>query len=197
MRYALAAALLVCAACCFSEGDGSLWSDEAGSVLRDLRAHEVGDILTVIVSEISRASSSADTKGSKADSASTDAGIGPLLANLIPAWKIGATESSTASGSTTRSGKLSAQMSVSVKKVLPNGNLLIEGKRDVMVNKEIQKVVLTGVVLPYDITSGNSIPSYLIAEAEIHYEGKGPVGDRQREGIIPRIFKWLFGGIIK
>jgi flagellar L-ring protein precursor FlgH len=197
MRYGIALVLFLLGGGCLAQGEGSLWSDEAGSILRDLRAQNVGDILTVIVSETSSASSKADTKGSKADSASVDAGIGPILANLIPAWKLGASESSTASGSTTRSGSLTAQMSVTVKKVLPNGNLMIEGKRNVMVNKEMQKLVLTGVVRPADIGTSNTIPSYLIADAEIHYDGKGPVGDRQGDGLIVRAFKWLFGGILK
>jgi len=175
--------------------EGSLWSDVSGPVLIDAKAHEVGDVLTVIVSEVSSASSKADTKTSKDESASLDAGIGPIISKLFPEMKAGGSLTSNATGSTTRSGNLTARLSVMIKQVLPNGTMVIEGKRDVMVNKEIQKMVLTGIVRQRDVNSDNTLPSYLIANAEIQYEGKGPIGDKQRDGLIIRLFKGIFGGI--
>lgn len=196
MRLAIVVFAMAVAAMAAAQGSGSLWSDSVGPLLGDEKAHAVGDVLTVIVTESSTASSKADTKTSKDESASLDAGVGPILSKLLPQLSASGKAASNASGSTTRSGSLSARMSVVVKQVLANGTMVIEGKRDVMVNKEMQKLVLSGIVRTKDIAQDNTIPSYLIANAEIQYEGKGPVGDKQRDGIITRLFRAIFGGLL-
>jgi flagellar L-ring protein precursor FlgH len=175
-----------------AQNPGSLWDDSAKNPLTDRTARGVGDILTVIIAESSSATSSASTESSKADSAKVNAGIGPVLRALIPDWEIGGSMSSKGDGKTSRTGRLSARLTVVVKERLPNGNLVIEGVRHVQVNKEIQKFVLTGVVRPDDIRSDNTILSEFIANAEIRYEGSGTVGDRQRKGILTTLLDWLF-----
>ena len=79
-----------------------------------------------------------------------------------------------------------------MKEVLANGNLVVEGKRKVGMNAETQEITLTGVVRPTDIAPNNTIPSPLVADAQIKYGGRGPVGDKQHDGLITRIFKVLF-----
>jgi flagellar L-ring protein precursor FlgH len=190
-------AFACCATCAFGQKDGSLWNDSQGVPFRDTKAAKVGDVLTILITENSSATSKAETKTAKDESMSTTAGLGPILKRLLPEWGASGKEASNATGSTSRSGSLSAKMSVVIKRVLPNGSMEIEGKRDVMVNKEVQKLVLTGIVRPYDIGPDNTVPSYLIANADIRYEGKGPIGDKQSDGLIMRAFKWLFGGLIK
>jgi flagellar L-ring protein precursor FlgH len=193
---ALSLILIACLGCgATAQSTGSLWSDATGAVIRDLKAREVGDVLTVIITETSSASSKADTSTKKDDELSTTAGIGPILSSILPELSGSTSMESSGSGSTTRSGSLSARMTVVVKEVLPNGNLFVEGKRDVLVNKETQKLVLTGIVRPADISSGNTVPSYLVADAEIYYEGKGPIAGKQREGLIVRLFNAVFGGL--
>ncbi|GMV36417.1 MAG: hypothetical protein AMXMBFR61_09250 [Fimbriimonadales bacterium] len=191
----VALALVLLATSAIAQSDGSLWSDKAGSYISDFKAREVGDVLTVLIMESSQASSKADTSTTKSDSASTTAGLGPILRDILPELGASGQMSSQATGSTTRSGSLIAKMTVVVKQVLPNGTLVIEGKRDVMVNKETQKLLITGIVRTKDISSDNTIPSYLVGDAEIRFEGKGIIGDKQREGLIVRLFKGLFGGL--
>lgn len=169
----------------------SLWKDGNRSLYADRKAIKEGDVLTVLIYESTTASSRADTKTSKSDSASTKPGVGPLL-SLLPEWSVSGKTGSQASGSTTRSGTLVGKISVVVKEVLPSGNLKVEGTRTVGVNGEKEKIVLTGIVRPEDVSAENTVASTAIAEAEIHYEGKGPVGSKQREGLLTKLLKWLF-----
>ncbi|GIV16664.1 MAG: flagellar L-ring protein [Armatimonadota bacterium] len=169
----------------------SLWKDGNRSLYADRKAIKEGDVLTVLIYESTTASSRADTKTSKSDSASTKPGVGPLL-SMLPEWSLSGKTNSQASGSTTRSGTLVGKISVVVREVLPNGNLKVEGTRTVGVNGEKEKIVLTGIVRPEDVSAENTVASTAIAQAEIHYEGKGPVGSKQREGLLTKLLKWLF-----
>ena len=161
------------------------------SLFADLKARNVGDTLTIIVTETASATSTANTKNSKNETFSYGPGIGPLLSK-IPALGLGGSIGSTASGSTDRNDNLTARISVTVKEILPNGNMIVEGKRRVSMNAETQEITLTGVIRPLDIAPDNTIPSPLVADAQIKYGGKGPVGDKQHDGIISRVFKFLF-----
>ena len=193
MKKIITFALIVLAIPCFAqEESGSLWNNGAKNPLADRIARNIGDVLTVIVSEVSSASTTAATQGSKADKNAIDAGIGPILKNLIPTLGTSTSSNSSGSGSTSRSGKLTARLTVTVKKVMPNGNLVIEGSRFIQTNKETQKMVIEGIVRPDDIKSDNTVLSEDVAEASIKYDGKGTVGDRQRQGIISRLLNWLF-----
>lgn len=169
----------------------SLWKDNSRSLYTDRKAVKEGDVLTVLIFESTTASSRADTKTSKSDAASTKPGVGPLL-SLLPEWSVSGKTSSQAAGSTTRSGTLVGKVSVVVKEVLPNGNLKVEGARTIGVNGEKEKIVLTGIVRPEDVSAENTVPSTAIAQAEIHYEGKGTVGSKQRDGLLTKLLKWLF-----
>ncbi|MFN8139978.1 MAG: flagellar basal body L-ring protein FlgH [Fimbriimonadales bacterium] len=176
----------------YAQSPGSLWSDSARVPYMDRTAAKPGDVLTIIVSENSSASSSATTQGSKSDKGSVTAGAGPILRALIPNLGIEDSFQSSGSGSTTRKGSIAGRLTVMVKKVLPNGSLLIEGTRFTQVNKETQKWTIQGIVRPDDIRSDNTIFSEFVAEATIRYDGKGTVGDRQRKGIISTLLDWLF-----
>ncbi len=171
---------------------GSLWDDSAPNRLMDRKANAVGDVLTVIITESSTATSTASTSSSKTDSAKVNAGIGPVLSALIPNLQSGGTFSSQGQGATARSERLLARLTVLVTGVMPNGNLIIEGTRYIQVNKETVRLVVSGIVRPDDIRFDNTILSEFVAEAEVHYEGKGTVGDRQRKGIIQQLLEWLF-----
>lgn len=174
---------------------GSLWSRSSTSLVRDVRAHRVGDTITILVQETASASSSATTKTSRSDTASFGGFTGTLEALFRPLLKptgASASLSTDGQGQTNRSGSLSTRLTAIVKEVLPNGNLVIEGTRMVGVNAEKQKVVISGIVRPQDIGPGNTVSSVAIANATIQFDGKGPVGDKQRKGILSTIFGWLF-----
>jgi flagellar L-ring protein precursor FlgH len=165
----------------------------ASSLYSDARAHGVGDVLTVVIAEATTAQSSANLKTSQDESVNVNQGSG-LLQRLFSNLTLSATNSRAADGSgeTDRAGTLTTTLSVLVKEVLPNGTLRIEGSRFIGINRETQRVTFSGVVRPEDIAVDNSIQSNLIAEVEVHYDGKGNVGDTQRPGFLTRIFRFLF-----
>lgn len=183
-------AIALCAACAGASAE-SLWTDGSKSMTEDRRARAVGDILTVIVVESAVSSHKASTDWSKEVELGSDKGIGPLIERL-PQFAFSGNQGSQATGSTSRSSNLVAKITVKVTKVLPNGNLEIEGAREVQTNKEKQSIVLTGTVRQEDVSSDNSVLSTYIADAKITHTGTGTIGARMKEGIITRIFRILF-----
>lgn len=166
-------------------------SATATSLFSDTKARRVGDTLTILINENANASSQANTKTSKTEGLNYGPGFGPLL-RFIKNFGVSGSINDNAAGATNRTDNLTAQIAVVVKQVLPNGNLLVEGHRSVGINAETQNITLTGVVRPQDVSFSNTIQSALVADAQIKFDGKGPVGDKQHEGIITRIFKVLF-----
>jgi len=98
----------------------------------------------------------------------------------------------TGKGDTNRDTLLRASMTAKVIQVLANGNLLIEGKRQVTVNAEDQFLVISGIIRPDDITADNTIQSKYIADAQIFYTGQGVVNDKMRPGWLTRIIDWVW-----
>lgn len=170
----------------------SLWQPQsANSPYADRRAAKVGDIVTVIIVESATASSSASTDASKDSKSQINAGEGPVLSN-VPLIKWGGGDSMSASGETSRTSKFVAKITAEVKKVDANGNLEIEGVRSVQTNKEKEEIHLKGTVRKSDIAADNSILSTYIANASITYVGNGPIGSRQKEGLLSKIFRIFF-----
>jgi flagellar L-ring protein FlgH len=182
--------------------NGSLWQASSTSLIDDMKARRVGDTLTVIVTEQTSASKEASTgtgrSGSVAAGIPTLMGLeAKMLANGMDPTKLISASTDTkysGSGSTTRKDNLTATMTARVIEVLANGNLLIEGRRNVMVNNEDQMIVLEGTVRPRDITPDNAINSSLIADARITYSGNGVISDRQRPGWLMNVIDvvWPF-----
>ena len=169
---------------------GSLWQASSIALAEDLKARRRGDIITVVISEQASASKQAST-GTKRGS-SISAGIPKLLglettgirnwADLSDLLNASFSSKFDGTGSTSRQETLQATISAKVVDVIPNGNLLIEGRRNVKVNNEDQIIVLTGTVRGRDVSSENTINSALIADARIAYSGKGIISDRQKPG---------------
>lgn len=171
---------------------GSLWTGSVPDKLRDRVARQVGDVVTILISEVSHSSFSAGTTASKNDRTDIAKGIGPVLANILPAWGLGADSKVDGRGSTQQTGRFNARMSAVVKQVMPNGTMLVEGTRSITTNKETQTFVLSGVVRIDDVRPDNTIMSESLANATIKVEGKGLIADRTRRGILTRILDWLF-----
>lgn len=180
--------VLLNAVCCCAE---SLWSDTKKSAYEDKKASKVGDILTIVISETASSSQSASLDASKSNKLDSPKGIGPLLKE-IPLFQFSNSNSTKGSGSTNRTSNLTATVTVKVTGVDENGNLKIEGSREVQTNSEKSTIKLTGTVRPEDVSESNTVLSSYVADAKIQYEGKGPIGDRQKEGIIQKILKFLF-----
>lgn len=171
---------------------GSLWSGNVPDKLRDRVARQVGDVVTILISEVSSSSYSAGTTASKNDRTDIAKGVGPVLANILPAWGLGADSKVDGRGSTQQTGRFHARMSAVVKEVLPNGTMLVEGTRSITTNKETQTFVLSGLVRVDDVRPDNTIMSESLANATIKVEGKGLIADRTRRGILTRLLDWLF-----
>jgi len=173
---------------------GSLWTnlDSGQDPLHDRTAAKEGDILTVIITESTAASFTAQTTTSKSDSAAISQGVGKLLAQLIPNLAVGASAATNGAGATSQAGSFTGTVSVVVKKVFPNGTMLIEGSRDIMYNHDTQTIKLSGLIRREDITPTNTVLSTQIANAHIHATGKGQISDRQRKGLLIRLLDWMF-----
>lgn len=180
----------------------SLFDARGVSLFKDLRARMVGDILTIIVIESTTASSKGNSKFAKKVDMDGGVKVEGFLDYLAPKFfepiwplkdlEINPDESFDGSGETSSKNSFSTQMTATIIEVLPNGNFIIEGTRNVRINEENQEMVVTGVVRPLDITPSNSILSTQIADAEIFYKGKGPVASRQKPGFLSKIFNWIF-----
>ncbi|MEA3297791.1 MAG: flagellar basal body L-ring protein FlgH [candidate division Zixibacteria bacterium] len=167
---------------------------QAQSLFTDIKANRVGDILTVIISEQSRASNQVETKTEKASKYSTNGGpgLGPLDFVTTFGAEAEAKSNHDGKGENLRNGSLRAKMSVTVVDLKSNGDLVIEGSRTVGVSGDKEVLTLTGVVRQRDISPDNTIDSYLIADADINNTGRGATSTAARPGFLTRFINWLF-----
>ncbi|MEZ4598776.1 MAG: flagellar basal body L-ring protein FlgH [Syntrophotaleaceae bacterium] len=186
------------------QSPGSLWTTSRGSLFGDVKATQVGDILTVAIFE--KASASREATTSTGRSSSMDAGIdnffglennlAKLSSSIDPSKLVGTSYENdfNGSGSTSRREDLVATLTTRVVEVYPNGNLRIEGGKTVTVNNEDQIIVLTGIVRPNDISPQNIVNSKNVLDAKIAYTGKGVISDKQKPGWMVRILDnvWPF-----
>lgn len=153
----------------------------------DRRAHELGDTLTVLVTETASASASANT------GANSDVQLGAHTQTRLGdhTYGLGLSGDDAGQGETTRAGTLRAQLAVRVIAVESDGMLRVHGEQKLVVNGEKQQFVLTGLVRPEDISANNTILSTRISEANIEFTGHGDVSEAQRRSILYRITRWL------
>jgi flagellar L-ring protein precursor FlgH len=167
---------------------------QGSSLFSDIKAHKVGDILAVNIYENTQATNKAETKAEKTGKFSTSGGPGTGFLDFIPLFgaKTENKNSFDGKGENLRNRNLRAKMSVTVVAVKENGDLVIEGTRTVGISTDKETLTLTGVVRQRDIKSDNSIDSYLIADAQISYRGKGSITNASRPGPVMRFLNWLF-----
>lgn len=176
--------------------NGSIWQAGSVGLTDDYKARRKGDIVTILIVESAKASKEAKTGTSRATT--VNAGVpnfmgleaGILKNNFGDLSKLinASVDSKYAgAGSTSRAETLNATISAKVIDVLPNGNLQIEGRRNVMVNNEDQLIIVEGTVRPADIGPDNIVNSSFIADARIQYTGKGIISDRQSPGWLMNI----------
>ena len=183
---------------------GSLWSDASARLFEDARARRVGDILTIQIDE--RADATRDANTNTSNSNEIDLGVSSFLtamsqlaqknSSLDPGALVSAMSESkfNGGGSTTRSGELRATLPVRIKRLLPNGDLYVEGNKVLLLNDEESHLYISGVVRPVDISPSNAVSSSVIADVELEYTGRGVIADKQRPGWFSRFldFIWPF-----
>ena len=168
----------------------SLWSDESEGMYQDYPSFEEGDIVTVVIEEDASAIQSANSDTSQSSEYSADEGGGIL--DFIPFFEFSYSDSETADGQTQRSGTLEADITTEVVELQENNNLKIRGKKRVKINGEIQTIILEGTIRPQDINFDNEVSSTRVSNANIEYEGKGVVGDKQKTGVLTKVFNFIF-----
>lgn len=190
------------------ETDGSLWNHATSqSLWRDPVATSLYDIVYVDVSEVSTATSVAETDLQRdstlkyaipnflglenrintiTDDDPTD---GVDLANLVNATT---NNDFSGEGETVRRSSLTARVSAQVVEVFPNGNMRIYGSQVVTVNNERQILTVEGIIRPADIGPGNAVDSARLAESRIEYTGRGVMADIQRPGLVARALNWIW-----
>ncbi|QDG76814.1 flagellar basal body L-ring protein FlgH [Labrenzia sp. PHM005] len=168
----------------------SLWQSGSRAFFKDQRASQVGDLLTVIVSIDEKAEIENDTDRSRTET--NGSGVTGALGTAIDtiflpagttASNLGAVNSNSSfagSGKVDREEELNTTVAAVVTQVLPNGNMVIEGRQEIRVNFEVRELIVAGIVRPEDITSNNTIQSQQIAEARIGYGGRGQITDVQQ-----------------
>jgi flagellar L-ring protein FlgH len=182
---------------------GSIWPGEntKNMLYSDNKARYVNDIVTIIVSETTTGTSKAATNTGRTTSAT--AGIASLLGidksiaeknAKLATLELGGSNSNSlkGQGDTSRGSTLTARVSARVVRVLDNGNLMIEGRRQLTMNAEDQYIMISGIVRPEDITSENLIASQHISDARIQYIGDGVINDKMRPGWLTRVVDWVW-----
>ncbi|MBB4258938.1 MULTISPECIES: flagellar basal body L-ring protein FlgH [unclassified Bradyrhizobium] len=171
-----------------SYNPNSLWRNGSRAFFKDQRARQVGDLLTVTVNFTDKANIANETQRSRTNSENSQVTDFLGAKTITQANKIlpgslltaGSTASSDGKGSVNRTEALQTNVAAVVTQVLPNGNLVVEGKQEIRVNYEIRELVVAGIVRPEDIQSDNTIDSSKIAQARIAYGGRGQITDVQQ-----------------
>ncbi|HAS83910.1 MAG TPA: flagellar biosynthesis protein FlgH [Verrucomicrobia bacterium] len=176
----------------------------------DEKARRIGDLVTVIVEEKSSASKAANSSSGKSTSGSGSLSVGhpyytkddgkgdgPIAqptawsSATMPAWNWQMAHDFKGGGETTSEEDLASTMTARVLDVLPNGSLLLEGRRVVQLQEEKVQMVLTGMVRPRDIAADNTVSSSRLADASIRYETSGPISRDQKRGLFTRMVNWI------
>ena len=177
---------------------GSLFNPYSSNngLYTDTRAHKVGDLISVQLDERTSASKNAGTTLGKSNSI----GCGALAVGGRPVTINGYDTSASLSNTSdfegnsdaSQSNSLTGNISVSVVKVLANGNLVVRGEKWLMLNNGNEYIRVTGIVRSEDVSSDNTVSSQRIANARIQYGGTGDFADTQERGFISRFFNSAF-----
>jgi len=173
---------------------GSLFKENyVNNIYSDSKAHRVGDIIAVILSESTQANKNAKTELKKENNSVLDAVVGlggtPVTINGN-SLQFGVNQNSKFKGDSKadQGNSLTGDISVHVLRVLPNGNLMIRGEKWLTLNNGDEYIRLTGVIRPKDINSNNTIMSTKVANARIQYAGTGSFADANEQGWLTQFF---------
>lgn len=172
--------------------NGSLFNGQVNGLYSDIRARSLGDIITVVLQESTSASKSSSTDLSRNTNVNLPT---PQVLGRDLSFR-GYSLSADLNGGTNFSGdaqadqrnQLTGEITVTVIRVLPNGNLIVRGEKWLTLNNGQEYVRLTGIIRPQDVSSGNMVASTRVANARIEYSGTGSLADTQRQGWLTRFF---------
>jgi flagellar L-ring protein precursor FlgH len=174
--------------------DGAIYGEGQGLALfTDVKARRVGDLLTVELQESTSASKTAKTSATKNQETVVDPPIlfgRPVTVNgtSVLDTNLSASRDFSGEGDSSQSNRLLGNITVTVVQRLPNGNLVIHGEKRLTLNQGDETIRITGIVRPTDISPGNVVPSYKLADARISYSGRGFVAASNQMGWLARFF---------
>jgi flagellar L-ring protein precursor FlgH len=184
---------------------GSLWTDAGpgAALVRDTRAYRVNDLLRIRVQESSLGANESSTALDRSSQASfgapvafglEDPNAAPGEFNLASVLSVDSESKFSGDGATSRSSRVVGYITARVMRVLPNGDLIIAGQKNVMVNRDRQILTLVGSVRPVDVSAANEISSAGVGDLTVRLWGQGEVDDTVRQGWFMRIMNriWPF-----
>ena len=180
---------------------GSIYSVAQGPVspIASKVAYKVGDLVTIVVSEtqdLKNEESSDITKKSAVDWQIKNFDVTPNAFSTLPRLAASADDQFNGAANYTKKGKFTARLTATVVDVLPNGNLVLQGRREIRMDKETKFLEFGGVVRRYDLKGDNSVASELVANARVSYRGQGPLtnGTERRGlgGFVHDAIDWLW-----
>ena len=182
--------LVVLAISASMAGDGA----RQFSLYADHKSHRVDDLITIVVDEQNVATDNAQTRTKTESKGHVDSRKGKGVAKPVPSAKADADLESkfNGDGKTGRNGSMTAVVSARVLSVLANGDLEVEGSKEVVINDETALLTISGIARQEDIDANNSVRSSRLANARIAYSGQGSVSGAQSPGVLARLFDWLF-----
>ena len=174
--------------------NGSIYRTGFGTqaLFEDRRPRYIGDILTIVVSENINASKNSGAEASRSGSASTVLGVVPKLISGLISGDLDANASGknimSAKGGANSKNTFNGVITVTVVEVLLNGNLLVSGEKQMLINQGTEFIRFSGVVNPRTVSANNTVPSTLVADARIEYSSKGYIDEAQTMGWLQRAF---------
>ena len=182
--------------------DGSLYQDSYGlSLFGDRKAHFVGDIITITLSENTVSKKSSNVNVKKEDSLNFNSGAGTLLGMDPSAGKVNLATNLAqnrkfgGNSGADQSNSLQGNITVTVAEIMPNGNLVVRGEKWMTLNSGDEFIRISGIVRPDDVAPDNTILSTRLANAKISYSGTGSLADSQKMGWLAKFFNspiWPF-----
>ncbi len=160
------------------------------SLVSNIKARTVGDLITIIITERATANASSKTRANNKSETRGGPALGWL--NFIRPWDMEVENKYLGDGDTQRDGSLRAEISARIVEILENGNFRLEGTRMVNINGEKQLIEITGCCRARDIDANNTILSTYISDAQIAYNGSGIINDTSQPGVVTRVLNWLF-----
>lgn len=170
----------------------------------DVKARQIGDLVTVIIEESSSMNRASSQESNRGTTGGGSASFGHPVVQMngvvreqpwtrvsLPDFNWQIANQSGGGGQIRSEEDFTSTLSARVLEVLPNGNLLVEGKRTVQLQEERVEMILTGMVRPRDISSQNTVSSSRLADATIRYVSDGPISRDQRRGLLTRMLNFL------
>jgi flagellar L-ring protein precursor FlgH len=177
---------------------GSLWPENGRGLFADFRAYRVGDLVTIRIDESSEAAGDSSTNLDRSSSESMGVpnffGLTQAVAKAYPGidpkalveWM--GQSNFKGKGGTSRDTHVLGSIAVRVKKVLPNGDLFVEGTKVLLINDEEVHIYVSGSIRAEDIDSSNAVDSSRIADAQIEFSGRGVLTENQQQGWFTKLF---------